>query len=63
MIVRAEKYEEATKAVKENDGYCPCLIERSNQTKCICKEFRDNYSNLKLGESVVCRCGRFRAVN
>ena len=36
---------EITKAVKEGlrkkGGYCPCRIERTPDTKCMCKEFRD----------------------
>lgn len=26
-------------------GYCPCRIERSADTRCICKEFRDQLSD------------------
>lgn len=26
--------------LKESDGYCPCKLERSEDNKCICKEFR-----------------------
>ena len=29
------------KALEDNDGYCPCQLERSEDTKCMCKEFRD----------------------
>jgi len=47
------KYDEITEAVKNNDGYCPCSIERSEDTKCICKEFREQDYE---GE---CHCGRF----
>ena len=28
-------------ALKENGGYCPCRIEKTEDTKCICKDFRD----------------------
>ena len=40
------------KAVEANDGYCPCMIERSEKTKCICEEFLNQ-------ESGFCRCGRY----
>lgn len=50
-------------AVKANDGYCPCLIQKSSDTVCMCKDFRDSFSNLKKGESVVCHCGRYKAIN
>lgn len=29
------------KQLAENDGYCPCRIIKSPDTKCMCKEFRD----------------------
>ena len=28
-------------AIKENDGYCPCRVIKTPDTKCMCKEFRD----------------------
>ncbi len=46
-------YEEVTQKVKENGGYCPCMINKTEDTKCICKEFR---SSAEQGE---CHCGRF----
>ena len=48
-----EKYELVTKSVNENNGYCPCMVFQTSETKCICKEFKESK---KLGE---CRCGRF----
>lgn len=50
------KYNEATKAVKNANGYCPCMLQRTPETKCVCKEFKDQ---TKTGE---CRCGRFLKV-
>lgn len=47
-----KKYLEVTQAVIQNDGYCPCMIEKNENTKCICEEFRKQ-------ESGYCRCGRF----
>ena len=41
--------------VKQNDGYCPCLIERTPDTKCMCKDFREQ-------EEGLCHCGRYRKV-
>ena len=26
--------------LKRTGGYCPCMIQRSEETKCMCKEFR-----------------------
>ena len=42
--------------VDENDGYCPCLIERNEDTKCMCKDFREQT------HPGVCHCGRFEKV-
>lgn len=42
--------------VKASDGYCPCAIERTPDTKCICKAFLEQD---KPGE---CHCGRFEKV-
>lgn len=27
--------------LKESGGYCPCKRNRTEETKCICKEFRE----------------------
>jgi hypothetical protein len=48
-----EKYDLMTQAVINNEGYCPCIPIKSDESKCICKDFREqNYA----GE---CHCGRF----
>lgn len=41
------------KAVEENDGYCPCATEKTDDTICPCKDFRDQ------NEPGECYCGRF----
>lgn len=38
--------------LKENGGYCPCSLIKSEDTKCMCKEFREQ----DVGE---CHCGLF----
>lgn len=40
-------------AVKANDGYCPCRLEKTSSTKCPCKEFREQTTE---GE---CHCGAY----
>lgn len=40
------------KALKANNGFCPCALEKSPDTKCMCKEFREM-------ESGVCTCGLY----
>jgi hypothetical protein len=42
--------------VKANDGYCPCAIQKTPDTKCICKEFREQESE------GPCHCGRYMKV-
>lgn len=31
--------------LKEKGGYCPCRLERTSDTKCMCKEFRDQIND------------------
>ena len=44
---------EMKKKLKENSGYCPCSILRNADTKCMCKEFREQQT------PGLCHCGRF----
>ena len=39
--------------LKENDGYCPCRIEQTPDTKCMCKEFREQT------DTGTCHCGLY----
>ena len=39
-------------AIKENDGYCPCRLSKTEDTKCMCKEFREQ----DIG---TCHCGLY----
>ena len=45
MKVRLNTDENIVKIVKEGlirtGGYCPCRTERTEDTKCMCKEFRE----------------------
>lgn len=43
---------EMHKAVKDNNGYCPCSLEKTPDTKCMCKEFREM-------EEGTCHCGLY----
>lgn len=44
---------EIKQKLKENDGYCPCRLTQSEETKCPCKEFRES---TEVGE---CHCGLY----
>lgn len=41
------------KAIADNDGYCPCAIQKTPDTKCMCKDFMEN---MGPGE---CHCGLY----
>ena len=41
------------KAIRDNDGYCPCRIQKTEDTKCMCKEF------LEMEEG-TCHCGLYQ---
>ena len=45
MAVRLNEDQEMVKSIKEGlkrtGGYCPCRLERTEEYKCICKEFRE----------------------
>ena len=56
MLKIIEINPEIRKDVKANNGYCPCAILRTPDTKCICKEF---YEQTEPG---ACHCGRFAKV-
>lgn len=47
-----ELKEQILQALKESDGYCPCRIYHTPDTKCMCKEFRDM-------EEGTCHCGLY----
>ena len=48
-----EELAEIIEAVEANDGYCPCALTKDEDTKCMCKEFRD---------TDFCHCGRYYKV-
>ena len=35
-----EIVERIKKGLKEKGGYCPCRLEKTEQNKCICEEFK-----------------------
>ncbi|MCI8833044.1 MAG: ferredoxin thioredoxin reductase catalytic beta chain [Clostridia bacterium] len=45
MEIKFNKDKEIVKTIQEglkkNNGYCPCRIEKNEDTKCMCKEFRE----------------------
>lgn len=57
MRITVSSDAELVKAIRErlkaNDGYCPCRLTKSADTKCMCKEFLEQD---KPGE---CHCGLY----
>lgn len=44
--------------LKANDGYCPCVLTKRPEDKCMCKNFREQISQGIEGE---CHCGLYVA--
>lgn len=47
------KAEKIRKAIRENDGYCPCNLLKVPETRCMCKEF------IEKKTSGHCHCGLY----
>lgn len=47
-----ELAQEIREKLRNNDGYCPCAIEKDEDTKCMCKQFREQ----PVG---YCHCGLY----
>lgn len=49
MAVRLNEDESIVQMVreglKETGGYCPCRMERSEENKCMCKEFKEQIAD------------------
>lgn len=54
------RVEEIRKALEDNDGYCPCRLVKNIDTKCMCREFREQMAAGQLGE---CHCGLYEVVD
>ena len=52
----AERVAELRKALKENEGYCPCEFDKNEDTKCMCKPFREQKTE------GYCHCGLYKKV-
>lgn len=44
---------EIKERVIANDGYCPCRLSKTPDTKCMCKDFREQE------EPGLCHCGLY----
>ena len=43
---------EIREALRANDNYCPCSIIKNDDTKCMCKAFKEQKSGM-------CHCGLY----
>lgn len=46
---------DVTEALKKTDGYCPCAIFQNEDTKCMCRAFREM-------DEGTCHCGLYTKV-
>ena len=49
MKIRENEDKEVVKAIREGlaakGGYCPCRIEKTEDTKCMCREFKEQIAD------------------
>lgn len=55
-----DQVKEFEQKLKNNDGYCPCSIFKTKDTKCMCKQFRDQ---IKAKQPGSCHCGLYVLVD
>ena len=58
MAVKLNPDKEIVKSVREGlkrtGGYCPCRVQRTEDYKCICKEFREQIADAEF--EGFCHC-------
>ena len=45
--------------IKENDGHCACAISFTDDNVCMCKDFREQIKEGRIGS---CDCGLYIAI-
>ena len=62
MAIRLNENKEVVASIREGlkrtGGYCPCRLERTEENKCMCEEFRNQIKEEKTG---YCHCGLYLA--
>ena len=48
---------EILKTLSENGNYCPCAIYKDEETKCMCKDFREKIKDADF--TGYCHCGLY----
>ncbi|WP_432765864.1 hypothetical protein [Parabacteroides goldsteinii] len=41
----AEIVQRVQEGLKARDGHCPCVLQKSEDTKCMCREFREQIAD------------------
>ena len=59
MAIRLNEDKELVARIREGlkmkDGYCPCRLEKTEDNKCMCKEFRDQIADPNFEGYCHCR--------
>ena len=59
MAIKLNSDKEIVKIIKEGlkntGGYCPCKIERTEDTKCMCTEFKEQIKDTNFEGYCHCR--------
>ncbi len=59
MAVRLNEDKELVKIIKDGlkkkGGYCPCRLQKTEDNKCICKEFREQIADPDFEGYCHCR--------
>ncbi len=59
MAVKLNEDKEVVKMIKDGlkakGGYCPCRLQKTEDNKCICKEFREQIADPEFEGYCHCR--------
>lgn len=55
-----ELVSEILNQIKINGGYCPCKILHNEDTKCMCKEFKEILKKEEDLKYDTCSCGLYK---
>ena len=60
----SELVKKIQEGLKKKEGYCPCRLEKTEDNKCICKEFREQIADPEFEgycHTYIAQCGRHEA--
>ena len=50
---------EVNRQLQKTKGYCPCALEWTTDTRCVCSTFKES---LAKGEETECNCGKYKII-